>query len=209
MNWSSVIASSPSNTSTVFFFESSSSTPDSFPPLSGADDANENNNLDGTSVPPIPCSDDWFFFIIYGPLYAVTCGLGLVGNCLSFCVLHRYSHSENVSTFLLKALAVSDNVFLSVAAFVQMYPAMAIFLGATDRLKAIYPQYQMLAWPIAHMVQLGTVWVMVLVASTRYVAVCHPLHAQRLCTKRRVQVQIALIAIFSIVYNTPRFVEYR
>lgn len=202
------MTSSPANASAVFFFESSSLTPDSFPPLSGGSD-DDYGDLDGTSVPAIPCSNDWFFFIIYGPLYAITCGFGLVGNCLSFCVLHRYSHKENVSTFLLKALAVSDNVFLSVAAFVQMYPAMAIFLGATDRLRAIYPQYQMLAWPIAHMVQLGSVWVMVLVASTRYVAVCHPLHAQRLCTKKKVQVQIALIAIFSVVYNIPRFVEYR
>lgn len=169
------------------------------------------DNYDQQDADPlIRCSDDLFFFVINGVLQAVNCGFGLVGNCLSFCVLHRYSSStNNVSTFLLRSLAVSDNIFLSTAAFVDMYREMAIFAGATDHLEAIFPWLQTIAWPVAHMAQLGTVWMMVLVASNRYLAVCQPLHAQRLCTKRKVQVQIALIALFSILYNIPRFFEYR
>ena len=38
---------------------------------------------------------------------------GLIGNSLSFAVLHKYT-SGNVGTYLLKALAVTDNIFLAV-----------------------------------------------------------------------------------------------
>lgn len=156
----------------------------------------------------IPCSNGWFFFVIYGPLYAIICCFGLLGNSLSFGVLHRHSRN-NVSTFLLKALAVSDNIFLFTAGVVQMYPAMAVYSGSTEHLRSIYSHYQMFAWPLAHIVQFGTVWMMVLVAANRYIAVCYSLHAQRLCSKRKVEIQIAVIAVASVVYSIPRFIEYR
>ena len=35
----------------------------------------------------IACADTRFFLAIYGPLYGLVCVLGLVGNCLSICVL--------------------------------------------------------------------------------------------------------------------------
>ena len=82
------------------------------------------------------------------------------------------SRRQAVSTYLLKALAVSDNVFLATAAAVQMYPAMATVAGQSAHLHRIYPYYQILAWPLAHIVQLVSVWMMVLVAGNRYVAVC-------------------------------------
>ena len=128
----------------------------------------------GDPVSSIPCSDTWFFLAIYGPLYGLICVLGLVGNCLSICVLRAgRSRRQAVSTYLLKALAVCDNVFLATAAAVQMYPAMATLGGQFAHLQRIYPYYQILAWPLAHIVQLVSVWMMVLVAGNRYVAVCH------------------------------------
>jgi hypothetical protein len=99
-------------------------------------------------------------------MYGLVCGFGLIGNSLSFAVLHKYSR-DTVSTYLLKTLAVMDNVFLATAAFVQMYPAMTIYLGRVDQLTPIYKYFQTLAWPLAHIVQLGSVWMMVLVAANR------------------------------------------
>lgn len=156
----------------------------------------------------VPCSEELFFFLVYGPIYGLVCGFGLIGNALSFAILHKYS-KDNVSTFLLKALAIMDNVFLGTAAFVQMYPAMVIHLGHTAQLTPIYTYFQTFAWPLAHIVQLGTVWMVVLVAANRYIAVCRPLHAARLCSKRNIQRQIAVMLICIFVYNIPRFVEYR
>ena len=125
-----------------------------------------------TNVPVVlaetthPCGV--FFFIVYGPVFGIVCVLGLLGNSLSFAVLTKYAR-RSVATYLLKALAVTDNLFLAAAAFIQMYPAMSIFFGLSDQLEPIYPYFQTYAWPIAHMVQMGTVWMMVLVATNRLV----------------------------------------
>jgi len=43
----------------------------------------------------IACADTGFFVAIYGPLYGLVCVLGLVGNCLSICVL-RSGRSDDV-----------------------------------------------------------------------------------------------------------------
>ena len=86
-----------------------------------------------------------FFIIIYGPMYIVVCIFGLIGNSLSFAVLHRYSRS-NVATFLLKALAVSDNLFLLTALSVQTITAMLMSFGKEEVLIPIYPYIQTYVW---------------------------------------------------------------
>nr|ATG31108.1 myomodulin receptor 2 [Platynereis dumerilii] len=154
-----------------------------------------------------PCEGSVFFFVIYGPLWGTVCLFGLIGNSLSFAVLHRYS-PRNVATLLLKALAVSDNLFLATGLFSMMFPAMMMSFDLISQLEPIYPYIQTFGWPLTHMTQMGTVWMTVLVAFNRYIAVCKPLHAPRLATKSRVQVQIAVMVICIILYTLPRFFEY-
>ena len=116
----------------------------------GAHPATEVNSTLEPAVDPaggggIACADTAFFLAIYGPLYGLVCVLGLVGNCLSICVLSwGRSRRQAVSTYLLKALAVCDNVFLATAAAVQMYPAMMTVAGQHGHLQRIYPYYQTL-----------------------------------------------------------------
>ena len=55
----------------------------------------------------------------------------------------------------------------------------------------------------------GTVYMMVLVAGNRYIAVCKPLQAPHLCSKRNVQMQILIMTFLIFIYNIPRFFEYR
>ena len=164
------------------------------------------NETDTSSDTTVPCGI--FFFIIYGPLYGLVCAFGLIGNSLSFAVLHKYT-CGNVGTYLLKALALMDNLFLATAAGVQMYLAMAMYFDLSTQLEPIYPAFQTYAWPLTHIIQMCTVWMMVLVAGNRYVAVCRPLEAPRLCTKHNVQLEIAIMASAVVVFNIPRFFEYR
>ncbi|ELU14310.1 hypothetical protein CAPTEDRAFT_183437 [Capitella teleta] len=153
------------------------------------------------------CESTTFFFIVYGPAHGLVCAFGLVGNALSIAVLHKYSRNS-VATYLLKALAVMDNLFLASAVVVQMCPAMAMHFGQTERLQQIYSFMQTFAWPLVHMIQMGTVWMLVVVACNRYIAVCLPLKAGHLCTKGKVQVQIIVLAVTIFVYNVPRFLEF-
>jgi len=57
--------------------------------------------------------------------------------------------------------------------------------------------------------QMWTVWITVLVAVSRYVAICRPYQAPRLCTMTRVRQQVAAVAIAILAYNVPRFLEFR
>ena len=100
-------------------------------------------------------------------------------------------------------------MFLATAAAVQMYPAMATVGGQFEHLERIYPYYQILAWPLAHIVQLVSVWMMVLVAGNRYVAVCRPLQASTLCSRRHIRWQIVVMVTACVVYSLPRFAEFR
>ena len=171
--------------------------------------ANQTDNSDGAgSGIPEPCASETYFFVLYGPLYGLVCGFGLIGNSLSFAVLHKYSRN-NVATYLLKALAITDNLFLVTAALVQMYTAMVFYFDLIEQFVPIFPYLQNYAWPITHMVQMATVWMMVLVAANRFIAVCMPLRAPQLCTKRNVQIQLAALTTIIVLYNTPRFFEYR
>ena len=56
-------------------------------------------------------------------------------------------------------------------------------------------------------VQTITIWVTVLVGVNRYIAVCKPYSASRLCTVNQARKQLALVIILCILYNIPRFCE--
>jgi hypothetical protein len=61
------------------------------------------------------------------PLFGSVCFLGVARQrTMSFVLLHKYS-PNSVSSYLLKALAVADNMFLIAASGVQIYPAMLMY----------------------------------------------------------------------------------
>jgi len=64
-------------------------------------------------------------------------------------------------------------------------------------------------WPLVHITQMWAVWITVLVAFNRYVAICLPFQAHRLCTMRQVRCQMAGLGLSIILYNIPRWLEYK
>jgi len=68
---------------------------------------------------------------------------------------------------------------------------------------------QVYVWPLVHISQMWTVWITVLVAFNRYVAICRPFQAIRICTMRQSRLQVSVSAVSIIVYNIPRFLEHR
>ena len=47
------------------------------------------------------------------------------------------------------------------------------------------------------------------VAGNRYIAVCRPMMASRLCTMNRVQLEILIIANVMVILDIPRFFDVR
>jgi len=64
-------------------------------------------------------------------------------------------------------------------------------------------------FPFLLVVQTATIWTTVLVGLNRYIAVCLPYQAMRLCTVPQAKRQLAVVILFSAAYNLPRFAEGR
>ncbi len=149
-----------------------------------------------------------FLFVFYVVVLGTVCIFGLIGNTLSFLVLQSEKHSH-VATFLLQVMAVADNLLLICAGFVQIYAATTIYYIYGVHLPALSAYMPLVAWPLAHTTQLGTVWITVLIAFNRYIAICRPFQARKLCTMVRVRIQVVIVVLFCFLYNIPRFFEYR
>jgi hypothetical protein len=59
--------------------------------------------------------------------------------------------------------------------------------------------------PCTFIVQTATIWLTVLVGVNRYVAVCHPYQATRLCSIRQARRQVLIVIVSSIAYCIPKF----
>ena len=120
---------------------------------------------------------------------------GLIGNSLSFAVLHKYT-SGNVGIYLLKALAVTDNIFLAITLIYA-------------RIDPVVPEKMLYVIVALLNASLSwTVWMIVLVAGNRYIAMCRPMMASKLCTINKVRLKILIMAAAVCVFNIPHFIDY-
>ena len=149
--------------------------------------------------------------VIFRVVGCLVCVIGLVGNTLSFVVLHK-GGCHNVGSYLLKALALADNLFLAVYMFVDIDELVDVYMVQMaqyhENVYALLKWWEIkdnYLWPIIHTINVCSVWMVVLVAGNRYVAVCHPLVASRLCTKRNILFQIIIMTCAAFAFNAPRF----
>ena len=150
-----------------------------------------------------------FEFVVSFVLVGITCLFGFVGNVLSILTLRRDS-IKSVTTFLLSALAVADFAFLVPAVFVIMIPTYCEFYQhCPDRLLRVIPVFEQFGWGVTSTCHTCTVYVTVLVALHRYLWVCRLHIAQRLSGLRRAKIQVGMVPLCALLYNSPRFFEYR
>ena len=130
---------------------------------------------------------------------------GLTGNTVSFWIFGK-DRVKTSTIFLFQSLAVVDNILLLVVIPIYSIPAFYdyCFKAESDFISDIINAF---VFPFATLAQTVTVWLTVLVAFNRYVAVCKPYKAARLCTVRQAKCQLTGIVIFSIVFNLPRFLQ--
>lgn len=139
------------------------------------------------------------------------CLFGVVGNIVSFFVLGRDKCSP-VASLLLQSLAVVDAVFLLLA---------VIHYSIRDVLYVMYRdadvQQKNLAWsiirvytyPVLFICQMAAMYIIVLVAVSRYMAVCLPYKANIWCSLTRMRAATFAVLICSVLYNVPRFFEHK
>ncbi|ESN99842.1 hypothetical protein HELRODRAFT_176607 [Helobdella robusta] len=177
---------------------------------------NNNNNNGDNDLMTESCK--WFDFINYSVLGGMICCCGVVGNILAILVLRKKPNNKNnnngssssssnnnnktlVTAFLLQALAMADTLLSFVA--VPLYVLQPFeFYRATHNIIVPY------IWALYQMPYTCTVFYTVLVSFNRYLAACRPFSGgkNKMADWRK---YVFVVAVFSVIYNIPKFFEYR
>ena len=136
--------------------------------------------------------------------------MGLVGNIIAFHIFGKMER-QNAVTFLLRSLAVVDSCCLLILVpFFNWYWSIMHGNGWIKTLaSSLTPFMVVLVEPLYHVFLLVNAWTSVVIGINRYIAVCRPLHAARLCTISHAKKQIACVLLFSFAYSLPRFLQYK
>ena len=151
-----------------------------------------------------PCM--WFRFVVNTLIIGALCLFGLFGNTLSLIVLER-DRCNRVAVFLLQSLATADNLMLCVAFFELsiLYGLMPV-IDRRDVQASIAPYLIKYVNPVGRAVQSCTIWITVLLAVNRYVAICRPFVAAHWLRMRRTRLQVrwhvtCVLIVPRCVYN--------
>ena len=139
--------------------------------------------------------------------------LGLIGNVMTSLVLSRRdmqsatgSGGSGSTNAYLRALAAWDSMVLVSSLLLIGLPAVPQFAFYRSHVFAYVHSY---FYPLALIAQTATIWLTVAFTLERYVAVCLPLKSTRNSGATRARVVITLVSSASLVYNLPRWFDFR
>ena len=127
---------------------------------------------------------------------------GILGNILAFVVLCRQK-KRLTTNILLQILAITDTLILISSILLR-----SLRYVNWSPYNAIYDYVFISLYPSVYFFRLADTWITVLMTIDRYIAVCHPLRAQSLCTLRRTYVIMAAILLATLTFSMPRFFEF-
>ena len=150
----------------------------------------------------------FFLFVFYTLIMGPVCLMGLAGNTVSIHVLSK-DRNHRVVTFLLKCLAMADNLVLLVSfVTLSMIYGLLHYVKGMAFLLSTRPYIVMFVHPIGYISQTLTIWLTVLLAINRYIAICRPFDVHKFCTIRKAQLQVLVCVGLTIIINFPRFFQY-
>ncbi|XP_023932419.1 FMRFamide receptor-like [Lingula anatina] len=132
-------------------------------------------NCTGSNLSQIAGEDPDFLlyqFVVNAYITAPLCLLGLLGNTLAFFTLMRDT-KRSVTFFLLRAMAVMDNLVLIIALLLVL-PTVHPNTGLLKCFSEIGYIMDTWIWPLGMTFQTAAVWLVVVVTVDRYIAVKMP-----------------------------------
>lgn len=150
---------------------------------------------------------EWLEAVIYARVIVPICVFGILGNILNLVVLTRkglqrtMDRMERSAHTGLTALAVSDllfcllllpNAWVDWGRFVYAHLGFDIF-------------YKVYSEALISMFIMSSTWLTVAMATSRYLAICHPLKARQIIGMTFARWSIGVVFIFCIFFNLPRF----
>ena len=143
-------------------------------------------------------------FILHTLVAGMICIIGFLGNTVSFIVLGKDQQSP-VATYMLQWLAVTDNMFLMLWALQFTFTHLIKYLGTP--VHSSWTFVRLYSHALMFMVQTATIWLTVVIAASRYVAVCMPYKASQIVNMKNTRIAVFSTWLFSILYNLPRYFE--
>lgn len=140
--------------------------------------------------------------VVAGPL----CLLGLLGNSLCFLVL-RKDQDTPIASFLLQTLACCDNVFLGLWLLHFSLRDLFNFMHLNGDLHVVWMYVVLYTYPLLFVAQSATIWLTVLIAVYRYLAVCKPYTVHLRMDLLFAKKGVVGVIIFAVVYNLPRYFD--
>ena len=135
-------------------------------------------------------------------LVIIICILGLIGNGVAFCPFGKLCN-QNASTTLFRALAIVDSGLLLIS---LVSNANKLLLSGNLWLYLICIVYIIV--PLNAIFRTATIWTPVLVGIHRYIVVCKPFQAARICTVGNARRHFIGVLLFSLVLNPPEFFRF-
>lgn len=136
------------------------------------------------------------------------CSIGIVCNILSVIVLTRRVMNSSTYSYL-TALAVCDTLALLFTLILYSedtkYPVEGNLKWAEPAYVYLFP----VVHPAALTFQVTSIWLTLAFTVDRYIMICHPFKAEKMCSVSRARKVIVCIYILGIIFNIPRFLEYK
>jgi hypothetical protein len=148
-----------------------------------------------------------FRFALYAIFMGVMCLVGFIFNTLSLIVLRGDRHTP-IASFLLRCIAIADNCFI--LAWTIQYPVNDVRKFFNIRItERHYVWYVLLVYtyPTLYVTQLTMIWLTVLVALNRFVAICLPYRSNYTVLRVQRPSGSGHRHASSVLYNAPRFCE--
>lgn len=149
-----------------------------------------------------------FDFSVYSVGVGLLVVLGLIGNVISFVVLWS-DNGKTATVFLLRSLAIADSLVLISVIPLYVLPNIGPHTGYLQSYADAYPDILHFLWPCYLIPYTCTIMLTVLVSLNRYFCVCKPFTTTKICSTENAHKHVVYVALFSIVYNIPRFFEYQ
>lgn len=157
-----------------------------------------------TFDPPTTCSSLRFcFFDVLGVILGV---FGFLTNVITFLGLRRDPDKGNSSVWLLRTLAVVDNVYLSLEFIRWLIGQIFQYAPLTLGIWTVLYDIHAVSWPLKSVPQILAVWIVVLIAVDRYLAMCKPMQI-KWRTLRRIKSAVLWLFILAVLLNAPYFLE--
>ena len=177
----------------------------SYDVLDNAADLSEVVLSNVTSRPPIDHHQYMFRFILNVPVSMPIIILGIIANLVEFTVLCHHK-SKRSTTILLQGLAVID-IMVLVSSLLRCLVAVHSRTGTLSSYRDAYPYIFICTYPLSYLIRLAGNWLTILLTIDRYIAVCRPLDAQRICTKKRAYMNMAVVIVMAALFSAPRLFE--